>query len=91
MDLVDAMSRFGFTKYESLAYAALLKWGPVTGYELGKRSGVPLSKSYVTLRRLVEKGAAVVEQADPPRYAPIAPETLAAASRNLASCLTGSL
>lgn len=81
MDLVNAMNRLGFTKYESLAYGALLKLGPVTGYELGKRSGVPLSKSYVTLQRLVEKGAAVVEQADPPKYAPVAPETLAAVCR----------
>jgi sugar-specific transcriptional regulator TrmB len=88
MDLVHAMSRFGFTKYESQAYAALLKLGPVTGYELGKGSGVPLSKSYVTLQRLVDKGAAIVEQTDPPRYAPVAPETLAASCRaNIAADL----
>ena len=81
MDLVDAMSRFGFTKYQSLAYAALLRLGPVTGYELGKQSGVPLSKSYVTLQRLVDKGAALLEQTEPPRYAPVAPKTLAASCR----------
>jgi len=81
MNLADAMGRLGFTKYESLAYAALLRLAPMTGYELGKRSGVPLSKSYVTLQRLVEKGAAVVEQTDPPRYAPVAPETVAGSCR----------
>jgi sugar-specific transcriptional regulator TrmB len=35
----------------------------------------------VTLQRLVEKGAAVIEQTDPPKYAPVAPETLAGACR----------
>jgi sugar-specific transcriptional regulator TrmB len=81
-DLVEALGRLGFTKYEGEAYVALLRLAPITGYELGKRSGVPLSKCYVTLQRLVEKGAAVVEQSDPPRYAPVPPSSLVASRKS---------
>jgi len=43
--------------------------GPLTGYELGKRSPVPLSPSYETLERLTRRGFALVEPGEPLRYA----------------------
>jgi sugar-specific transcriptional regulator TrmB len=71
---IDLLQRVGLNKYEAEAYAALLQYGSLTGYELGKRSGVPLSRSYEILERLTAKGLALVQPGDPPRYAAEAPE-----------------
>jgi predicted transcriptional regulator len=73
---IDLLQRVGFNKYEAEAYAALLQHGPLTGYELGKRSGVPLSRSYEILERLTSKGLALVQPGDPPRYVAEAPRQL---------------
>jgi HTH-type transcriptional regulator, sugar sensing transcriptional regulator len=72
--VVDLLQRVGLNKYEAEAYAALLQHGPLTGYELGKRSAVPLSRSYEILERLTARGLALVQPGDPPRYAAEAPE-----------------
>lgn len=74
MAAVDLLQRVGLNKYEADAYAALLAHGPLTGYELGKRSGVPLSRSYEIVERLAQKGLALVQPGDPPRYAAIPAE-----------------
>jgi predicted transcriptional regulator len=68
MSPVDMLQQLGLNKYEAEAYYALLAYGPLTGYELGKRSPVPLSRSYEILERLMEKGLALVQPGDPPRY-----------------------
>jgi sugar-specific transcriptional regulator TrmB len=67
--MVELLQQVGLNKYEAEAYAALLRYGPLTGYELGKRSEVPLSRSYEILERLTAKGLALVQPGDPPRYA----------------------
>jgi sugar-specific transcriptional regulator TrmB len=67
--MLDLLQQVGLNKYEAEAYAALLRHGPLTGYELGKRSDVPLSRSYEILERLSTKGLALVQPGDPPRYA----------------------
>lgn len=72
--MIDLLQRVGLNKYEAEAYAALLRYGPLTGYELGKRSEVPLSRSYEILERLATKGLALVQPGDPPRYAAEPPE-----------------
>lgn len=72
--MIDLLQRVGLNKYEAEAYAALLRYGPLTGYELGKRSDVPLSRSYEILERLVTKGLALAQPGDPPRYAAEPPE-----------------
>ena len=53
---VDLLQRVGLNKYEAEAYLALLTDGPLTGYEFGKRSSVPLSKSYETLEQAYHPG-----------------------------------
>jgi HTH-type transcriptional regulator, sugar sensing transcriptional regulator len=68
MSSVDLLQQLGLNKYEAEAYYALLRQGPLTGYELGKRSQVPLSRSYEILERLTQKGLALVQPGDPPRY-----------------------
>jgi sugar-specific transcriptional regulator TrmB len=93
--VVDLLQRVGLNKYEAEAYAALLQYGPLTGYELGKRSGVPLSRSYEILERLASKGLALVQPGDPPHYAAEAPEQFLDRTRMAATAtldaLTGAL
>jgi sugar-specific transcriptional regulator TrmB len=71
---IELLQAIGLNKYEAEAYTALFQHGPLTGYELGKRSGVPLSRSYEILERLTAKGLALVQPGDPPRYMAEAPE-----------------
>jgi sugar-specific transcriptional regulator TrmB len=74
MTEVEQLQQIGLNKYEAEAYYTLLAEGPLTGYELGKRSQVPLSKSYEVLERLTQKGLALVQPGDPPRYVAEDPE-----------------
>src|SRR6266699_5446332 len=68
MTVVELLQQIGLNKYEAEAYYTLLTQEPLTGYELGKRSQVPLSRSYEILERLAQKGLALVQPGDPPRY-----------------------
>lgn len=69
MSAVELLQQIGLNKYEAEAYHTLLAQGPLTGYELGKRSQVPLSRSYEILERLAQKGLVLVQPGDPPYYA----------------------
>src|SRR5437588_10645726 len=68
MTPIELLQQIGLNKYEAEAYYTLLAEGPLTGYELGKRSQVPLSRSYEILERLTQKGLALVQPGEPPRY-----------------------
>ena len=68
MTAIEQLQQVGLNKYEAEAYYTLLAEGSLTGYELGKRSQVPLSRSYEVLERLTQKGLALVQPGDPPRY-----------------------
>lgn len=68
MEVPELLQQVGLTQYEAEAYLALLREGPLTGYELGKRSRVPLPRSYDVLERLSRRGLALVQPGDPPRY-----------------------
>lgn len=68
MAIVDLLQQIGLNKYEAEAYYTLLTHGALTGYEVGKYSQVPGSRSYEILERLQEKGLALVQSGDPPRY-----------------------
>ena len=83
--VVELLQAVGLNKYEAEAYHALLRHGPLTGYELGKRSEVPLSRSYEILERLAARGLAIVQPGDPPRYAAEAPEQFIARTRSATS------
>ncbi len=62
------LQQVGLNKYEAEAYYTLLRLGPLTGYEVGKHSQVPLSRSYEILERLVDKGLALSQPGEPVRY-----------------------
>jgi sugar-specific transcriptional regulator TrmB len=83
--VIELLQRVGLNKYEAEAYAALLDHGPLTGYELGKRSGVPLSRSYEILERLALKGLALVQPGEPPRYIAEEPQQFLERTRSAAS------
>jgi len=74
MTAVELLQQIGLNKYEAEAYFTLLAEGPLTGYELGKRSPVPLSRSYEVLERLTQKGLALIQPGNPPRYLAAEPE-----------------
>lgn len=46
----------GLTKYESLAYEALIRLGKATASEISRESGVPYGRIYDTLNSLVSRG-----------------------------------
>ncbi len=75
---VAALEQLGFSNYEARAYVGLLQQNPVTGYQLSKSSGVPRSRIYETLDRLVSRGYAVAVQSDPLVYTPLAASELLA-------------
>ena len=57
--VIDELQRLGMTGYEAKAYAALVAaGGPLSGYEVAKRSGVPRSTVYETIAKLAGRGAA---------------------------------
>lgn len=70
---IDLLQEIGLNKYEAEAYYTLLTQGPLTGYELGKRSQVPLSRSYDVLERLSQKGLALAQPGEPARYLALEP------------------
>jgi len=73
--LVLNLTKLGFTEYEAKAYVALLSTNSATAYELAKISGIPTSKIYEIISRLVDKGIILtVNDKDKNRYIPIKPE-----------------
>lgn len=63
------LTELGFSQYEAQAYRGLLVADePQTGYALAKATGMPQSKVYETLTRLMHHGAAIRISDDPGRY-----------------------
>jgi sugar-specific transcriptional regulator TrmB len=75
---INALEQVGFSTYEARVYLGLLQQNPVTGYQLSKLSGVPRSRIYETLERLVAKRYAVALQTEPVEYSPLPAHELAA-------------
>ncbi len=73
-NIIQQLQNLNFTQYESKAYLALLQQGNVTGYELAKNSGIPASKIYQVLNKLIAKEVVLALDSGPVRYAPIPPE-----------------
>src|SRR6202521_6072014 len=78
---INLLQQIGLNKYEAEAYYTLLSQGPLTGYELGKRSRVPLSRSYQLLEHLTQKGLALAQPGNPPRYTATTPDLFLARVR----------
>lgn len=79
---VEGLLEIGFSEYEARAYLELLRSSPSGAYELSKSSGIPSSKIYQALARLVDRGAAMpVEEGGKTRYVPLAPSELVESRR----------
>ncbi len=62
----------GLSEYEAKAYLALLKDYPCTAYELAKSSGIPTSKIYEVIKKLLVNGLVnVIADNNKQRYIPI--------------------
>jgi HTH-type transcriptional regulator, sugar sensing transcriptional regulator len=74
--IAGRLTQLGFSQYEARTYIGLLLANGATGYSVANDTGVPQPKVYETLRRLVERGAAVRTGEKPARYAAIQPDIL---------------
>src|SRR5665213_1958809 len=66
--IAGRLTQLGFSQYEARTYIGLLLSNGATGYSVANDTGVPQPKVYETLRRLVERGAAVRTGAKPARH-----------------------
>ncbi len=80
-ELVQRLQLLGFSQYEARAYCALLQRSPANGHEVAKTAGIPTSKVYETLERLLQKGAVLVQRSDPTLWAPVPYRDLTATLR----------
>lgn len=74
--IISLMQNIGFTQYESQVYLALLQQSHITGYELARLSGVPASKIYQILNKLIDKEMILVVDSEPRKYVPLPPEEI---------------
>ncbi len=74
--IANRLTALGFSQYEARTYLGLLTSEAATGYSVANATGVPQPKVYETLRRLVERGAAVRTADNPARYSAVAPDVL---------------
>jgi sugar-specific transcriptional regulator TrmB len=74
--IAERLTQLGFTHYEARTYLGLLQTDGATGYSVANDTGVPQPKVYETLRRLVERGAAVRTGEKPARYRAIPPDAV---------------
>lgn len=59
-ELIEELQQFGFTRYEASCYLALVREGVMTAPSISKQSGVPKSKIYEIMTRLLKMG--VIEE-----------------------------
>ncbi len=74
--ITSVMTGLGFSPYEARAYSALVREYPLTGYELSGRSGIPRSKIYECIERLIRKKLIMAIDGNPVRYVPFPPDEL---------------
>lgn len=75
-NLISALTRFGFSRYEAKAYVALVGQSPMSGSEVSRRADMPPPKIYETLARLEAKGAVLVNYSEPVRYTAVSPKNV---------------
>ena len=72
---ISKLTRLGLTEYEARAYTALLKENPASAYEIAKISGIPTSKIYEVINKLISKEIAQSIHGERSKmYIPVAPD-----------------
>lgn len=59
--IISRLEKLGLSNYEARAYLAALNQPPLTGYKLSQLSGVPRSRIYETIEKLISKGLLVFQ------------------------------
>ncbi len=67
-ELIEEMLEIGLSRYESRAYVSLLQNQNITAYEISKLSGVPQSKIYETMDKLLSKNLVNIIFDNPTKY-----------------------
>lgn len=76
-DPIGLLQALGFTEYEARAYAALVRHGPSSGYQLARQSGIPRANIYAVADKLLERGAVSrAADSDGRHYQAVAPAEL---------------
>lgn len=74
VNIIKQLTEIGFSEYEAKAYTALVSANPATAYEIARSSGIPTSKIYEVISRLLEKGVVILaDENKTKRYIPIDP------------------
>ena len=72
--LVPSLRQLGLSLNESKAYLCLLEKSGITAYEMSKNAGVPPSKIYDSLSKLLTKGfISIIKSGHAPRYVAVDP------------------
>ncbi len=74
-EIIQAIENLGLSTYEAKAYFALLSESPLTGYKLSKNSGVPRSRIYETVEKLIAKGLVLTQEGDTTLLIPVSLES----------------
>jgi len=83
VNIIKRLTEIGFTEYEAKAYTALVSANPATAYEIARSSGIPTSKIYEVISRLLEKGVFILsDENKTKRYIPIDPAEFIESHRN---------
>jgi sugar-specific transcriptional regulator TrmB len=73
-EIIRKFTALGISEYEARVYLSLLKEHPATAYEMGKSSGVPTSKIYEVIKKLLQKGLlTAMDEKGTKRYVPLEP------------------
>jgi sugar-specific transcriptional regulator TrmB len=68
---IEHLQSLGFSRNEAKVYLSLLRFYPVTGYQLSKQIGIRRSVVYDVLHRLIEQGAVYTNGEEPIKYVPV--------------------
>lgn len=73
--IIQQIMSLGFSENEAKAYVSLIKIQPATAYEISRDSGIPSSKIYGIIARLVEKNVfAPMIEGEKKKYVPMMPD-----------------
>jgi HTH-type transcriptional regulator, sugar sensing transcriptional regulator len=92
VEVIAKMMAIGFSEYEAKVYLSLLTHHPATAYEIAKISGVPTSKVYAVLGKLIDKGITSIIAAGKVRqYIPMEPDEYLEHHKSVTASLIDSL
>jgi sugar-specific transcriptional regulator TrmB len=91
-DIIREFTALGLSEYEAKVYLSLLREHPATAYEIGKSSGVPTSKVYEVIKKLLQKNVlTAMEEKGTKRYVPLEPEEFLDRYKSSVEAVIGSL